>query len=310
MGDKLKSVLAGMIIVMLLPYVLTVLISGSSYPKEATGSEDDLMIDVKIHNTKTKMNLEEYLIGVVAGQIPLDYEEETLKAQAIIARTNLLYQKEQDDAVWFQEAYASMEGMRESLSDETFKEYYEKLKRAIGETKGQVVTYEGDLVELPYHSISAGGTRNGWDAFAKEGYDYLESVECLKDVEALEYLGVRSYSLQEFIDLCKEIDTYGNFEEGTLKEQIQILSEDEQHYVIKIKVGDETVSGEKFRSIFSLNSSCFQIDKVDQTIKITTKGLGHGVGMSQYGANEMAKEGADAIEILQYFFKNSEILKK
>ena len=181
--------------------------------------------------------------------------------------------------------YTSPEDLEKLWGYEQWKENEEKLWEAVRSTEGQILTVEGLPAELPFHAVSAGRTRSG--EILGEGYAYLESVECPGDVESADYLNI------QFL---------------TLSQLPEIISRDEGGYVTELRVGEETMAGEEFRSRFCLNSSSFTLDETEEGIRAVTKGLGHGLGLSLYQANCFAAEGQSYLEILRYFYKNVECI--
>ena len=174
------------------------------------------------------------------------------------------------------------EGEAEKLwSYENRQRYLEKCRTAAEETAGQVLALEGELKDLPYHAVSAGKTREG--GALGDGYTYLTSADCAGDVESADYLQIFYFPELELP---------------------VIESRDSAGYVLTVRLGDETLTGEAFRFRYELNSSCFTAEETDQGVRIVTRGLGHGFGMSLYTAGRMALEGRTYREILSYFYKN------
>ena len=254
MFQKLKKGCTVIIIIVLLPYIVTVFMNGK---------------DVE---TNQNSALDEYCIGILAKEVSSDYEDEMLKAQAVMVRTTVygqiteldkeLLKKPDLDAAW-----------------------YQRLKTVWEETEGQVVMYNGALALLPFHQLSNGKTRDGQEVLGSEEYSYLQIKECPKDIGA-------DAQMQTLV-----IPVSG----------AEVLSLDSAGYVIEVKVGEETCSGDSFRDTYDLASSCFELQSFEDKTRVITKGVGHGLGLSQYTANEMAKEGKTYQEILQHFFAGIEI---
>jgi stage II sporulation protein D len=311
MKERTKTIIAIAVVIMLLPYVITIILTGTSNKNQnLLKGENKTMVDVKSNNIETKINLEEYIIGIVALQMPAVYEKEALKAQAVIVRTNLYVQKEKKETIIFEEAYLSLESMEKSLSEKEFEEQYQKLKQSVEETNGLVIEYQGNVVEAPYHAVCAGRTRSGEEAFQNADFEYLQGVDSPKDIKAKNYLRIITIEPKKLVDKLKAEYPEMEIQEENILEQMEILKRDSAGYVMQIKVGDLTISGEKFRSLLKINSSNFALAQAGNSIKITVKGLGHGVGLSQFGANEMAKEGLSYEEILNYYFQNIKINRK
>lgn len=286
MREKIKTGLSILIILILLPYVAVVFRTGNMRAEK--------------EQTRTPV-LEDYVAGILPGQMPISYQLEALKAQAVIIRTNLLkkstefygienlsaaaeaIQENDLEAMGFD--YLSPEELEGLWGYEQWETSYEKLQQAVASTKGQVLAVNQQLVDLPYHAVSAGRTRSG--KVLGEGYSYLESADCPADVESADYLKVQILSLEDLPEIEDQDDT---------------------GYVIKIRVGEDVLAGEEFRSRFSLNSSCFTLEQTEDGVRAVTKGLGHGLGLSMYQANRQAAEGSGYLEILLYFYKNVECI--
>lgn len=283
MWIKLKKVWAYLTIMVLLPYIITVFIHGPSFA--STSNVDNTYIKVKTKNGLLEMPIEEYCIGVLAKEIPADYTEEALKAQAILVRTNV-YMKIQEGGseVEFSDDFWTQKKMEKVWGAAKYFKYHQKLKSAWDATEGKVLTYEDKLAKTPFCRLTNGSTRDGKEALG-EDYPYLTITDCSEDVEAVEQ--IQTVTLDKLDAEITQCDTTG--------------------YVQSIRVGKETVSGEEFRNTYGLASSCFTLQNYNGKLRITTRGVGHGIGMSQYTANHMGKKGKKCEEILKYFFKDTEL---
>lgn len=283
MWIKLKKVWAYLTIMVLLPYIITVFIHGPSFA--STSNVDNTYIKVKTKNGLLEMPIEEYCIGVLAKEIPADYTEEALKAQAILVRTNV-YMKIQEGGseVEFSDDFWTQKKMEKVWGAAKYFKYHQKLKNAWDATEGKVLTYEDKLAKTPFCRLTNGSTRDGKEALG-EDYPYLTITDCSEDVEAVEQ--IQTVTLDKLDAEITQCDTTG--------------------YVQSVRVGKETVSGEEFRNTYGLASSCFTLQNYNGKLRITTRGVGHGIGMSQYTANQMAKGGKKCEEILNYFFKDTEL---
>lgn len=250
------------------------------------------------------MNIEDYIIGVVAAEMPASFELEALKAQAVAARTFAIYkqehQKEDYDIVigTSDQAFNTKEEMEKKWANQ-YTEYYNKIMNAVEQTKGEILTYHDQVIESFYFSMSNGYTENCESVF-QEQLPYIKSVESSWDNHTL-----RNYEVEKIFskeDFC--------FLLNINCEQIQIsdINRSKSNRVTSLKINNQEWTGVNFRKILNLRSTDFDIE-LNNNIKITTRGSGHGVGMSQYGANGMAKEGKKYQEILNYFYQNVEISK-
>lgn len=280
---KLKKAGAYLTIMVLLPYIITVFIHGPGLV--STSNVDQTYIKVKTENGSLEMPIEEYCVGILAKEIPANYEEEVLKAQAVLVRTNV-YRKIQEGGskVEFSDDFWTQKEMEKEWGAAKYFKYHQKLKDAWDETEGKVLTYEEKLAQTPFCRLTNGSTRDGKEALG-EDYPYLTITDCSEDVEAAEQ--IQTVTLDKLDAEVTQCDTTG--------------------YVQSVRVGQETVSGEEFRNTYGLESSCFTLQNYNEKLRITTRGVGHGIGMSQYTANQMAKDGKKCEEILNYFFKDTEL---
>ena len=284
MKRKIRKICAVFVIIVLLPYIITIFMNGKSIEANQDGKNG--YIKVKTKSGTKEVPLKEYCIGTLAKEISVDFEEEALKAQAVIVRTTI-YKKieEEGNKAVMTERFFTKSDMKNQWGRSTFQKNYKKLERVWNETDGQVVMYNGQLAMVPFHQLSNGKTRIGKEVLGTDEYPYLQMKECPKDVEA-----------------------DGQMESKLIKVAgAQITSQDSAGYVTGVKVGEETLNGETFRDTYGLLSSCFELQEFEGKMRVTTKGIGHGLGMSQNTANEMAKEGKKYNEILQYFYEGTEM---
>ena len=246
------------------------------------------------------MDLEEYLIGVVGAEMPASFQIEALKAQAVVARTYAL------------KLLASGKKLTDTISTQVYKDnnelkklwgnsystYYQKIKEAVTSTKGVLIYYQGNYINALYHSTSNGKTEDAsmvWES----SVPYLKSVDSKWDIQASSYLR----EIKE--DFTNVLNLLGISNDTNI--QFEIISRDESGRVEKIKVGDKIFDGVTFRNLLKLRSTDFSITVIDNQVSITTKGYGHGVGLSQYGANGMAQEGYTYKEILKHYYTGVEV---
>ena len=271
--------------------------------KKTTTKEISSSIKIKINknNEIKELDLEEYIIGVVAGEMPASFEMEALKAQAVTSRTYAMYkinntkdnydiETNVDDQV-----YITTDEMKEKWGND-YEIYYNKIKDAVYSTQNLVMKKDNKIFKSYYFAMSNGTTADSSTVF---GESTTTSVESPWDNESLNKFLVTT----EFTS--NEIKTKLNIKDDITN--IEILSRDKTNRVEKIKVNNKTYTGIEFRQLLSLRSTDFTISKIDNTYSITTKGYGHGVGMSQYGANGMAKENYTYDEILKYYYQDIEI---
>lgn len=244
--------------------------------------------------------IEQRLIGIVAKEIGADAKEQAILAQCVIARTNLCdaIEKHTDEPEGL-----SVEEMQ-NLWGAQFEDCYKQLETCVRQTEGKVLWWEGDYAYAAYHAVSAGSTRNMEELYSDVQMPYLKAQDCAQDVLAEDYLEVAYWERDEFVKKCNELFAENGVEDY---EDIVIGSRDAAGYVLAVQIGDEACDGEVFRKAFGLSSACFTITETDGNIRIVTKGVGHGFGLSQNMANEMAKDGCGYEEILTYFFPGTTI---
>jgi stage II sporulation protein D len=277
---------------------------------------------ITIYNAKLgkyqDMDIEEYLYGVLAGEMPSDFEIEALKAQAVAARTFVMYKQNQGASKKHPKAivctdysdcqeYKSYEELKSIKGEEWMKESYPKIKQAVDETKGHIVTYKEDPILTLYFSTSGGKTENSEEVFTSQ-YAYLQSVESPYDeLYSPKYESTVEITNQKFVNAIKNSYSNINLDISKLSSQVKILKRSEGESVETIKIGNKEISGRSIRSIFGLNSSNFNIKFNKNSVVFEVKGYGHGVGMSQWGAQGMAKEDYKYYEILQHYYTDTDI---
>lgn len=266
------------IIIILLPYVVTVFIHGTKGNKADTDWED-------------------YLLGELAEEISGDSELEAVKAQAVIARTKIY--KKVANGEKLEDLYVNPKDAEKRWGSSHYEEYYKKFKKAIQGTKHQVLKYNGNLIDASYHQVSAGNTRSAAELGMGEEYNYLQAKECSHDNESDNFARETIFTNAELADKLgiKESDV----------STIQIKKADSQGYALSVQIGDTAVNGEEFSEKLGLPSACMKFTLVDDGFVIMTKGNGHGLGLSQYAAEIMAEEGTEYRDILQYFYTDTEI---
>lgn len=278
---------------------------------------------IKVFNSKTDevivIEPEEYLKGVVASEMPADFNIEALKAQSVTARTYLLYRlkkypeghPDHPDAPVCSDihcqAWTSKNDLIASHEDGWYETYWEKIEDAVDSTNGQILTYEGKIIEPLFHSTSGGRTENSEDVFST-AVPYLRSVESPYESEAPKLHDSVNLTVDEFIRKIKSI--YGNLDisPDNLNEKIQLGEVSEGGKIKTIYIDNTEITGREMRSIFNLNSTDFNFIQSGDEIEIVTNGYGHGVGMSQWGADGMADEGYDYKEILKHYFTDIKIV--
>lgn len=267
---KRKSVfnLSKILVFALLPYLSVSVINGS----------ERILLNYR-------PDLEVYLTAVLSCQISPDYELQTVEAQAVIARSNLFrkFAEEENRLDVLREMGKSIKNQwKWWISDEIYED-------AVENTEGKVLLVDGKLDLVPYHEISGGTTRDGETVFGSSEYQYLKSVDSSADKNSPDYFS----------------STY--ISERQLPQELEIKERDSAGYVLSLQADDKILEGEMFALGMGLPSSNFSIQKTGSKVRFLCRGKGHGLGFSQYGGNELAKDGSLWEEILEEYFPEMEI---
>lgn len=301
----LKKIIIITLLLLLLPYIILKLFLKEEENNLFFKYGKNTYVKVKRESKDIieEVPLEEYVAGVLSGEMPISFEEEALKAQAVAARTYVLKKMEANqeydvvDTVSNQ-VYLNEEERKEKWGNQ-FEERNNKIKKIVNATKGEYVAYQDEIIEAFFFSTSVGVTENSGEVFSKQ-LPYLISVESKWDEQVspnykIEY----QFGLKEFY---QKLDlTY----EETLK--IEILSTTSSGRIKKLKINGVEMDASTVFSKLNLKSTFFTIEQIGTIVHITTRGYGHGVGMSQYGANGMAKEGYQYEEILKHYYQGTSI---
>jgi stage II sporulation protein D len=275
---------------------------------------------IRLLNTNTneiqELPIDEYLLGVVSSEMPADFELEALKAQAVVARTYTIYQiinnsqKHENadicDSSGCCQAWITKEN-RLARWDENLRESnWAKIENAVNSTKGKIIVYNGALINAFFHSNSGGTTESSVNIWGQIEYPYLQSVETSGEEGYTQYSSEIVLTYDEFLSKIKE--KYPKIQINFEEEFIKILEYNSSGRVKTLKIGNVQISGVEARTIFGLKSANFEILVLDNQITFSVKGYGHGVGMSQTGADSMAKSGSNYEEIIKHFYTGVEIL--
>ena len=292
-------------ILLIIVFCLSLILINISSEKDTTFFNNEKEINVK--NTKTNtiesLELEEYIIGVVAAEMPASFNLEALKAQAIASRTYAVYKMETSNKEYdvvtdvSNQSYITIEEMKNKWGND-FEKYYTKISTAVNDTLGQVLTYNNKIIEAYYFAMSNGYTEDVSLVFS-EDRDYLKSVKSIYENESLKNFLVETEFTKE--EICKKLEITCN------SLSFKNIERSNTGRVKTLMINDKIYKGTEIRTKLRLRSTDFDIESNNNKITITTRGYGHGVGMSQYGANGMANAGYDYEKILKYYYKNIEI---
>ena len=259
--------------------------------------------------------LDTYLYNVVSAEMPADFELEALKAQAVVARTYTIYKiqnKKHDNADICDDssccqAWISKDDRLARWDEDKRESNWAKIEQCVNETKGKIITYNGTPINAFFHSNSGGTTElpvNVWGGGTN--LPYLQVIETAGEEGYSQYQSEAIFTQDELIEKLKS-----KYEDITIdfnnNDDLKILDYTDSGRVKTVKFGNHELSGTETRSLFDLRSTNFEIIKEDGNVKFSVKGYGHGVGMSQTGANSLAKEGKNYEDIIKHFYVGVEI---
>ena len=273
-----EQVLTVLLVVILLPCAITLLLNSRMSRIYQAIQDETKYISIESGHKTEEISLEEYVLEVTASELPADAQLEAIKAQMVLVRTNA-YRQLQNGGIRPKE--------RMSLAEIELMRNGDAFRKAQKETKGEILTWQGKPILASCHPVSAGQTREAREVFRSEDYPYLTGKACPGDKDAPQY----RQSIQ--ID-----ESWRNME---------IEEKDSAGYVLRLKLNDTEMSGEEFRIKLGLPSSNFRVEKNGDGVFVITRGIGHGLGLSQYTAQQLAKNGTGYREILAYFFDQTKL---
>jgi stage II sporulation protein D len=305
------------LIIVLFALPLLILKGCHNEKKDEKVNEDFGTMQISVFNVQQnkleEMNLEEYVLGVLAGEMPSSFHLEALKAQALAARTYTLMKTR---------AYGG-KGCDKHLGADVCTDFahcqafedpksitfnYDKYKKAVLDTKGEVIVYNDSLIQAVFHSTSGGKTENSEEVWTNK-VPYLRSVASEFEEASPKLITDRDIKVNDFITAMKKIDSSIQLSSKNIQKQIKVLDRSEGGRITRLSVGGKVLSGSTVRSALGLNSSNFNIGYKGDTMKFTVTGNGHGVGLSQYGADGMAQKGSKYDEIVKHYYRGVEITK-
>lgn len=302
----MKKVLLLTCLIIFIPYLIVNIFIRNDEIKFIYTSNIKVRIKQEKTNEIISIPLEDYIVGVLAGEMPVSFEMEALKAQAVAARSYVMkkmeYNKNKDydvvDTVMNQ-VYLDDEYLKKAWKD-NYNENIDKIKQAVLQTNHQYLTYEDKVIDAMFFSTSVGYTENSEEVFSNK-IPYLRSVSSTWDNISPVFEVNYHFSLEEFYSKLNL--KYNN------KITLEIIETTSTGRVKKIKINNVLFEGSKIVELLNLKSNHFTIKQKNDQVYITTKGYGHGVGMSQYGAQAMALEGYTYDEILKHYYQGTQIKK-
>lgn len=249
-----------------------------------------------------EMELEEYLKGVVYAEMPSSFNIEALKAQAVAARTYTKFKMADSTHICDNPSHC------QAWLENDYSENFEKVSKAVEETRGKTVSYMGETIEAFFHSSSGGKTESSKEVWGKD-IPYLVPVESPNEDKIMStFFSEKEVTYKELKTLINNYLGKNQVTTEKLKNKIKIISRTEGDRVNEIKIDKASLSGASIRGILELRSTNFDIELKEKSVVFKVKGYGHGVGMSQWGAEVMAREGKDYEEILKYYYPNTEVI--
>jgi stage II sporulation protein D len=289
----------------------------STYPKYNYSN----FATIKLYHSKTgeieELPIDEYLYGVVSAEMPVKYDIEALKAQAVVARTYTIYQithsngKHGDTDICDNyaccQAWISKEDRFAKWEKKEAEDNWQKIVNAVDSTQGKVITYSGEVIDAFFHSNSGGITETASNVWGGQNFPYLQSVETSGEDEYSEYNSEVEISKEELINKIrkKHSEIEINYDE---QDSIKIIELTESGRVKTIKLGNIEIAGTELRTLLGLKSTNFSFEIRDNSVIFFVKGYGHGVGMSQTGADSLAKQGINYEDIIKHFYYNVQIV--
>lgn len=270
--------------------------ANTSYEQEENTVDNNIYVELYRKNGSVeRIELENYIIGVVGAEMPASFNLEALKAQSIVARTyavNTINKNKRLTDNNSTQNYKTNDELK-SMWGNSYNTYYEKIKSAVNSTKGMYLTYNGEIIDAVYHSTSNGYTEDSVYVWGNSK-PYLKSVSSDYDNTNKSFLYTMFLSYEDISNKLKNLIN--------INTEFNILERNNSGRIVSIEVNGVIYSGVNIRSLLGLRSTDFDIEKTDTGINFITRGYGHGVGMSQYGANGMAKHGSNYRDILLHYY--------
>ena len=310
------ALLALFLIIIIIPALLVRGCDLRFLPKEG----QDTQRSIRVYNHKTDeimdLNFEEYIIGVVAAEMPASFDIEALKAQSIASRTytinkmrvgcNAHPQGEICTDHTHCQAWLSQDEMRDRWGYLGYLRYKDRITEAVLATEGIVITYQGKPIDAIYHSTSGGKTENSEDVWANT-IPYLRSVISPHEEHSPRFTESKTFPIIDFLASLKSLNRELQVSTDPLDKQMEILEYTEGGKIARIRIGNQVFTGKEIRETLGLNSAGFTYRITSNSIQINTVGYGHGVGMSQYGADGYARQGWDYTRILSHYYTETEL---
>lgn len=319
----MKKIILYLIFIIILTFCMPLIFTNPFETKQTAAEEVEKFDYGKYSNLKLlhaetgiieDIDLDTYLYGVVASEMPADFELEALKAQAVVARTYTIYQIKNGskhetadvcDSSFCCQAWITKENRMARWEDGKKEEYWNKIVEAVNSTKGKIIFYGAEPINALFHSNSGGTTElslNVWGG----NFPYFQTVETSGEENYSSYSSEVEVSKDELIQ--KMLERYSDFKIDFSKDDcIKIEEYTDSGRIKKILIGNKSISGVEARIIFGLKSAKFNFEILENNVKFSVLGYGHGVGFSQCGSDALAKNGKNYEEIIKHYYKEVEI---
>lgn len=326
-----KIIIVYLIVIFILFLLPAVFVKPSSFPEIKT---ENNINKIRLMKSETgeiiTMDFNEYIMGVLVGEMPINYELEALKAQAVVARTYTLYKitnnpeahigADMCDNIQHCQAYRTKEYALSCWDDEEENEKWNKVKSAVLETENEVITYENKLINAFFHAHSGGKTEDISNIWGRENIEYLKSVDGLESTQLVEE---KVFSYEEINEILKKQELeyipllysnkdllkLGEEKETIIDNKIKILQKNSSGRVETLQISNLFLKGTEVRNLFGLRSTFIDLIFQDDKVVFQTKGYGHGVGLSQEGANSLALQDVSYQDIIKHYYSGVEIKK-
>ena len=302
------------------PFLYSKFYASFSVPTKEEISKENIVVDDSVTlydesaGKEIKVSLKDYLIGATACEMPATYEENALKAQMIAVHSYYLYCK--DNPGYLEKEMISVNSSKlKGFTDKTtlngfwgtsYYDYYSKFERCYNEVKDIIVKYENKPALTTYYAVSCGKTQTSENQWG-ENIPYLISVDSNHDAVSENFLKLKELSESEMFSILKSNYPSIHLNEEEPENWFGDIIYFDTGYAKFVTVGGDLVPADQFRNMLNLPSTCFMIFREDGKFSIATKGYGHGVGLSQFGANQLSQQGKDYRQILSHYYPGTSI---
>lgn len=280
--------------------------SGNEVTKTNIQDDGDSILVLSSSTKKiNEIDMFEYVVGAVAAEMPPTYHSQALRAQAAVCYTYAVKKRSSPDPTLggaVHQGYLDAAARKEKWGDK-YETYEKKIEEAVKDVFGKTITYDGETITAAFHAISCGQTFSAEEVWGKD-VPYLKSVTSAGDRLSPDYSSTLTLTADEF---KKAFAGSGAEFGGDAKKWIGEIEKTDSGYISCAVIGEKEFTGAQVREKLGLRSACFEIKCTDDEFKITVHGYGHGVGMSQYGADYMARQGSDWQEIIKHYYTGVEI---